>query len=168
MATYLDSVSGLLTQKAPINTTTGATDAAKIIETDAGGLIAESFLPAGILTQVKVLVASEDLAAGDFVNVWNDTGTAKVRKANASTSGKLANGFVKASVLSAANATVYFEGINDQVTGATAGKVWLSASTAGGFESSAPTGSGNAQQAIGTAVSATEIDFEAQQPIVLA
>lgn len=168
MANYLNTLNGHLAQETPIVSSTGVSDASKIVQTDSGGHLDVSVLPAGILTQVAVLPASEALAAGDFVNVFDDTGTAKVRLATAATSGKSAHGFVLAAVESAANATVYFEGQNTQVTGATAGEVWLSATTPGSFTSTAPTGTGKVQQLIGTAISATAIDFEGQRPIILA
>jgi hypothetical protein len=155
-------------EEIPIVSTTGVSDAGKIVQTDSGGLLDPSLFPAGVLAQSKVLPASEDLAAGDFVNVWDDTGTPKVRLATASTSGKEAHGFVLASVSSGGNATVYFEGQNTQVTGATAGNVFLSAATPGGFTSTPPSGTGKIVQRIGTAVAATSIDFEQGLVIKLA
>jgi len=123
-------------------------------------------MPVGIGAGTAVVTAGEALAAGDFVNDYNDTG-AKVRKADATTSGKEAHGFVLESVDNGDPATVYFEGTNTQVSGATAGVVFL-ATSAGGFTSTAPSTSGNVVQKLGVAISATAISFEAQQPIVLA
>jgi hypothetical protein len=116
-------------------------------------------MPVGIGADTAQIVASENLAAGDFVNVWNDAGTAKVRKADATTTGKQCDGFVLGSFSSAATATVYFEGTNTQVSAATAGLVYLSTS-AGSFTSTAPNTAGNIVQNIGVAVSATAINFE--------
>jgi hypothetical protein len=73
-------------------------------------------MPTGIGADTASITASEALAAGDLVNIYDSTG-AKCRKADASTSGKEAHGFVLAAVESAASATVYFEGSNTQVTG---------------------------------------------------
>lgn len=149
-----------------IDESAGAGDAGKTVILDSTGRIDNSMMPVGIGADTAVIEASEALAAGDFVNVWNDSG-AKVRKADATTAGKEAHGFVLAAVSSAANATVYFEGTNTQVTGMTPGNVFL-ATTAGLATSTAPSASGNVVQRLGFAVSATEINFEAQQPIVLA
>lgn len=144
----------------------GAGDAGKLPALDGTGRLDNSFMPAGIGADTKILVASEALAAGDFVNVWNSTG-AKARKADATTSGKEAHGFVLSAVSNGANATVYFEGPNTAVTGQTPGPVFLS-TTAGLATATAPAGSGNVVQRLGVAVAATEINFEGGQPIVLA
>lgn len=148
------------------NASAGAADAGKIAQLDAGGRLSETMMPTGIGADTTVRVASEALAAGDFVNIWNDSGVGKVRKADATTAGKDAHGFVKTAVSSGANATVYFEGTNDQVTGQTPGPVYLS-TTAGKSTTTAPSGSGNVVQRIGFATSATEVNFQAQTPVVL-
>jgi hypothetical protein len=114
-----------------------------------------------------VITASEALAAGDLVNVWNSTG-AKVRKADASVAGKEAHGFVLAAVSSAASATVYFEGTDTQVTGQTPGVVYLSATTPGLATTTPPSGTGQVVQRVGFATSATAINFQSLPPVVLA
>lgn len=165
---YLYNNSGTITEKAAIQTSAGAGDAGKIPAVDSTGKLDTTFMPVGIAAPSAIITASEALAAGDFVNVWNSTG-AKVRKADASTSGKEAHGFVLSAVSNAAPATVYFPGEeNTQVTGATPGVVFLSASIPGGFTSTAPSGSGQVVQRLGSAVSATEIVFMPSEPIVLA
>lgn len=111
------------------------------------------------------VTSSENLAAGDFVNIWDSTG-AKARKADATTD-KRAHGYVLAAVTSGDPATVYFNGTNNQVTGQTPGTVFLT-TTAGIAGATAPSGSGNIAQALGVATSATSINFEASAPIVLA
>lgn len=162
MSKYVNlNTTGDYEEVTPVSVSTGVSEAAKIIETDASGRIDISFLPAAIGPEGKNITASEALAAGDFVNVWDDAGTPKIRKANATTVGKRADGFVIAGVASGAVGFVYLRGLNDQVAGAVAGLVFLS-TTPGGFTPTAPTVAGNIVQKIGTAVSATEISFEAQ------
>ncbi|ASD50470.1 hypothetical protein FDI24_gp188 [Acidovorax phage ACP17] len=148
-------------------TSAGVSNAGDIVSLDDTGRLASSMMPVGIGADTAVIVASEALAAGDWVNVWNDTGTAKVRKADATTAGKEAWGFVLAAVANSANATVYFEGTNTQVTGQTPGKVFL-ATTAGQGTGTAPSASGNIVQAIGVAYSATAVNFERGTPVTLA
>lgn len=143
----------------------GAGDSAKVVQLDVSGRIDTSMMPVGIGADTAAIASSENLSAGDFVNVHDSSG-AKVRKADATTAGKEAHGFVLAAVTAPANATVYFEGTNTAVTSATPGVVYL-ATTAGGFVSTAPSGSGNAVQRLGVAVSATAINFEPHPPIVL-
>lgn len=147
-------------------TSAGAADAGKIPALGGDGRLDTTFMPPGIGADTKIIAASEALAAGDFVNVWNSTG-AKVRKADATTSGKEAHGFVLAAVSNGANATVFFEGPNTAVSGQTPGPVYLS-TTAGLATATPPSATGNVVQRIGVAVGATEINFEGSQPIVLA
>lgn len=163
---YIYQNAGTLTEKAAVQSSAGAGDAGKIPALDTSGRLDSSMMPVGLGADTAVIVASEALAAGDFVNVWNSTG-AKVRKADATVAGKEAHGFVLSAVLSAANATVYFEGTNTAVTGATPGVVFL-ATTAGTAAGTSPSGSGNVAQRLGVATAATSINFEPSQPIVLA
>lgn len=147
-------------------TSAGAGDTGKVVALDAAGRIDSSMMPVGIGADTAVITTSEVLAAGDFVNVWNSTG-AKARKADATVAGKHAMGFVLAGFTSGAAATVYFEGTNTQVTGQTAGDVYLQI-TAGTAGTTPPAASGNIVQNIGIAVSPTSINFQYNRPITLA
>ncbi len=144
----------------------GVGDAAKIVQLDGTGRIDSTMMPVGIGADTATITASENLAAGDFVNIHNSTG-AKVRKADATTAGKEAHGFVLGAVTSGNPATVYFEGTNTGITGATPGVVYLH-TTAGGYTATAPSSTGNAVQRVGIAVSATAINFEPHPPVILA
>ena len=165
MAKYLAQTAGVFTE-VQTGATGGATDANKIPNLDGNGRLTSAMMPTGIGSDTAVIVASEALAAGDFVNIHNSTG-AKVRKADATVSGKEAHGFVLAAVASAGNATVYFEGLNDQVTGQTPGKVFLG-TTAGLGQTAAPSTAGQTVQVIGVAVSPTSVNVEFGVPITLA
>lgn len=145
----------------------GAADAGKVVALDGAGRIDATMMPVGIGADTKSIVASETLSAGNFVNLWSDGGAFKVRKADGSTTGKRAHGFVLAGVSNGASATVYFEGENTAVTGMTPGDVFL-AVTPGGAQAAAPTGSGQTVQRLGVATSATSINFEPSDPITLA
>jgi len=145
----------------------GAADAGKAVLLDGSGRLDPTVMPVGIGADTASLDASEALSAGDLVNVWNDGGTAKVRKADATTAGKEAHGFVLAAVSSGNPATVYFEGTNTAMTGLTAGPQFLG-TTAGKTQAAAPTASGNVVQRVGFAVSATAMNFQSLDPIVLA
>lgn len=149
-----------------VSTSAGAGDASKIVQLDGAGRIDATMMPVGIGADTASIQASENLAAGDFVNIHNASG-ARVRKADATTAGKEVHGFVLGAVSSGANATVYFEGTNTGVSGMTPGTVFLH-TTAGGATGTAPSGSGNVVQKLGVAVSATAINFERGEPIVLA
>lgn len=144
----------------------GAGDSGKIPALDGAGKLHVSFMPTGIGADTAAITASEALSAGDVVNIWDSTG-AKVRKADASTAGKEAHGFVLAAVENGAEATVYFEGSNTQVTGLTPGPQFLS-TTPGLVSATAPTGSGNVVQRVGVATAATALNFQLQPHFVLA
>ena len=144
----------------------GIGDAAKMVQLDGTGRIDSTMMPVGIGADTAAITASENLAAGDFVNIHDSTG-AKVRKADATTAGKEAHGFVLGAVSSGNPATVYFEGTNTGITGATPGVVYLH-TTAGGYTATAPSSTGNAVQRVGIAVSATAINFEPHPPVILA
>lgn len=164
---FLRLVNGVLTEIFGIQSSAGAANAGDVVSLDDSGRIDGSMMPVGIGADTSNVVASEALAAGDFVNVWNDAGAFKVRKADATTAGKEAHGFVLAAVASAGTAMVYFEGTNTQVSGQTPGIVHLQ-TTAGQGGATVPSASGNVVQRLGVAVSATAVSFEAQPPVTLA
>lgn len=163
---YLYNNSGTVTEKAAVQSSAGAGDAGKIPALDAAGRLDNSMMPSGIGADTASVTSSENLAAGDLVNIWNSTG-AKVRKADATTAGKEAHGFVLSAVTSPAAATVYFEGSNTGVTGLTPGPQFLS-TTAGVATATAPSGAGNVVQRVGFATAAAALNFQAGVPIVLA
>ena len=190
---FLANISGRIKMVAAILTSAGASDAEKIVATNAAGRLDDTLLnaaesgnsvvlktksdgtidpavlPTGIGADVKNVVASESLSAGDLVNIWDDSGTEKARKADATAEGKEAVGFVKAATASAGTAAVYFEGRITGLSGLTPGaRMYLSAGTAGAVTATSPSAAGNVSQFVGTAVSATELDFEASNPITVA
>ena len=164
---FLRLVNGVLTEIFGVQTSAGAANAGDLVSLDDTGRIHNSMMPIGIGTDTATVTASEALAAGDWVNIWNDAGTAKVRKADATTAGKEVHGFVLSAVTSGNPATVYFEGTNTQVTGQTPGPVFLQ-TTPGRGGTTIPSASGNVVQQIGVAVSATAVNFERGAPVTLA
>ncbi|MBI3257874.1 MAG: hypothetical protein HYZ54_00080 [Ignavibacteriae bacterium] len=149
-----------------VTSSSGSGDTGKVVALDGSGKIDTTMMPTGVGADTASITASEALSAGDLVNVHDSSG-AKVRKADATTSGKEAHGFVLSSVSNGASATVYFEGSNTSVTSLTPGVYYLSA-TAGGVSATAPSSSGNVVQRVGFATSATVLNFQSQPPIVLA
>ncbi|MED5607790.1 hypothetical protein VV867_08830 [Pseudomonas sp. JH-2] len=167
---YLKNTGGYPEEQAATQTSAGAANANQIIALDANGKIDVSLLPTGIGADTAVLPATEALAAGNYVNIYDSgSGTFSCRKADASGGvAKMAHGFVLAAVSLGASATIYFEGNNNQVTGMSPGNVWLSASAPGTGTATAPTGSGNVQQRLGVATSASSVNVEFSDPIILA
>ncbi len=166
--TYIDRVSGVNTQKIAITATAGAADANKIISTGTDGRLSESLMPTGFGADIKIVPAGEAIAAGSLVNIFDDSGTIKVRNADASGGiAKQASGFTKDAFADGESATVYFEGVNAGLSGLTPGRVYLSA-TAGQVTQTPPSGVGVLSQQIGWAISDTEASFEPQDGVVLA
>jgi len=156
---------GLQTLVTAISSSSGGSDANKIIATDGSGKLDSTFLPTGLGPDTVTIEATENLAAGDFINIHDSTGP-KVRKADGSNA-RAAHGFVLASVTSGQNATVYRSGVNSGLTSLTPGAVyWLSTATAGAATATAPTQtSGHINQVLGIAESTTSISFEYNAPI---
>lgn len=151
-----------------VDASTGAGDAGKVIMTGADGLIDVSLMPVGVGADTLTIQASENLSAGDLVNVYSNAGAARVRKADATTSGKEANGYVLSSVTSGNNATVYVEQKITGLSGLTDGSRYYLATTAGGITTTPPSSSGNVVQFVGRAASDTELIFQPGDPVVLA
>lgn len=145
----------------------GAGSANLIPALDVTGRLPTTMMPTGIGAETVAVEAYGALAAGDFVNIFNDNGVAKVRKADASSAVAPANGFVLEAFASGATATVYMGGLNSAVVGLTPGKAYLS-TTPGQATSTPPTTAGNVVQRIGTIASATLVNFQPQDPILLA
>lgn len=165
---YLALTAGTITEENAINTSAGAGDAGKIPKLDSAGTLPISMLPTGTGPDVITVTASEALAAGDYVNLWNSTGL-KVRKADATAVGKDAHGFVLAAVLSSASATVYFPSQNNTSTsGRTVGAKQFLSTTPGISQETAPAATGNIVQAIGVAYAATGVIFQPLSAITVA
>lgn len=168
MAKYLAIIGNAQQEVSGLTTSSGAGDAGKIPQLDSSGRLDASLMPSGIGADTEVMATSENLSAGDLVNIWSDAGTRKARKADASNS-RRAHGFVLASSTTPNNATVYFSGDITGLTGLTTGNaMFLSGSTAGASTATAPTTAGHLWQEIGSAGSTTMIVFRPMTPIVLA
>jgi hypothetical protein len=164
----LQVVAGRVTEVEAKTTSAGAGDAGKIPALDGTGRLDPSMMPVGVAADVTVVPASEALSAGDYVNLWNDAGTMKARKADATSAGKEADGFVIAAVANGANASVYHEGGNTALSSLTLGARYYLATTPGAGTTTPPDGAGNVLQYLGRAVSTTKLVFEADEGIVQA
>ena len=140
---------------------TGAPDAGALVALGDSGRLDQSVMPLGIGVQVDILPASEALDAGDFVNIHDDAGAAKARKADNS-NGRPADGFVSTAVTVSGDATIYpLDGVNAAMVALLPGKeYWLG--TAGDVTATPldETDAGNANkisQQLGKALTATEL-----------
>ena len=162
---FLKQNNGVLEELSPITVSAGATDAGKIPALNAAGQFDPSFIEGSDVS--RSMMAFEALAAGDFINLYNDAGTIKLRKTDAN--GKPADGFVLTAIGAGASGVAKFEGVNSQLAGLTPGTTYyLSNVTPGGVTNTPPTTAGHLVQKLGIALSATEILFEPHPPIKLA
>lgn len=106
-------------------------------------------------------IAASSLSAGKVVNIYNASGTTKVRLADSSL-GYDVNGFITSSYSINDSVTVYGFGSNSLVSGLTVGQnVYLS--TSGGVTTTVPTS--GLVQLIGTSISATEFFFSTEYAV---
>ena len=158
--TFLNLEAGKQKRNTALETSAGAADAGKMVKVDSTGRLDSSLLPVGIGADTQDIISFEDIAAGDFVNIFD-----KVRKADA-TNGRDANGFALSGVTAPAVATVYFEGTNTQLSGMTPGaRQYLD--TAGAITETPKTVAGELHQYLGKSSSATELNVELDDCIVL-
>jgi hypothetical protein len=158
---FLRNVAGRITEIIATVTSSGVGNDGDIVALDTSGKLDVSVLPVGVGPDVKIHPSSENLVSGDWVNIWNDAGTLKVRKADATATGKEADGFVLANVTSPADATVHFDGINTALGSLTLGAQYFLSTTPGvGVATTPPSASGNIVQRLGKAISLTEIESD--------
>lgn len=164
--------SGLTVENEALVVSTGAADAGKIPALNSAGQLDATLIPSGVGSEDSLsVVASEAITAPALVNLFDDAGTMKVRYADASATqaSRRAVGFIRASAILDAQATVYFEGRLTGLTGLTPGApVFLSGTTPGASTSTAPVTSGHSVQPVGMALSATTLDYERGEPVVRA
>lgn len=165
-----DDATGRLTQKEAADASTGVADAGRVVALDTDGLIDTSMLPANIGKNQVDVVADGPIAQDALVEIFDDAGTATARLADATAANTFtAMGFAaNAAVLAGDPITVLLEGTVANQTGLTPGQRLYLSETAGDITTTPVTTSGALHQFVGKALSATEYNFEPDDPIVLA
>ncbi|GJE54598.1 hypothetical protein [Methylobacterium thuringiense] len=166
--TFARRVSGIWREILGVVISTGAANAGDIPALDDTGHLDPSVMPVSYGADVKVLPATEALSASNLVNVWSSSGTASVRKADATAEGKPCHGFVLDSVASGTSVTVYFGRKITGLTGIVPGQRYYLDTTAGGFTATPISGAGKVDQFVGEGISTTEIGFEPDDYVVKA
>lgn len=166
--TYNDT-EGKETLADAINSSSGSGDANKIIKTNSSGVLDDTMLPSGVGREIMTLPATENLSSGDWINIYDATGTMSCRKADAATA-KPAHGFVLAAVTSGNTATIYMMGQkNTGKADLTGGTVYFLSSVTPGGEATAPVfTSGYIVQRLGIAPAADTVLSEANVPVTVA
>lgn len=139
----------------------GDPNAEKIAQLDITGRLAASMMPVNFGQEISVYTFTENVVAGDLINIYNDNGVKKARLADAATL-KQAHGYVRENIASGSQAEVWSDGINTFVLGLeTAGDLYLSWTTPGKISTTPPAeGSGFLYQEVGYTASATSMIFE--------
>ena len=120
---------------------------------DAKGKIDISMIPTdSLMTNTTVVLLGEDVKAGDYVNFYDDAGTATARKADAS-KGYAAHGYVQEDGVKGAMLTTVVSGMNVSA-GLTCGVRYF-LGTAGTTTSTPTENPGDIIQFLGVAVPAT-------------
>lgn len=166
----LRRVAGQTVQYTPATSSAGVADAGKFVALGADGKIDPTMYNAGSGPASRSVPASEALTAGNLVNFFANAGVVNVRKADNSNS-RPAHGFVLAGVASGANATVYdLDGVISGLSGLTPGSTYY-LGTAGAVVTPAldatTAAAGSIDQKIGVALSATELDTDDYDYVVL-
>lgn len=166
----LRRVNGQNQQYTPIVASAGAADAGKIPALGPDGKLDPTLYNAGSGPASRAIVASEAIAAGKLVNFYLNAGALNMRLADNS-NGRPAHGYVLAAVASGATGAAYdLDGVNSQLTGLTIGATYY-LGTAGGVTTpaldSTTATAGSIDQKIGVALSATELDTDDYDYVVL-
>lgn len=164
--------SGVFQEVEFTQTSSGAADAGKALALNSQGFADLTVLPPGVGSDIVSLVASEALSAGDLVNIWLDSGTPKVRKADASAAnaGKTVDGYAQSAFSSGATAQIYVSRgiLVTGLSGLTAGSTYFLSTTPGEITTTRPTTTGHTVQVIGKAYSSSALYLDPQSPVILA
>lgn len=156
---YISNSSGKLVEVVPAVISSGGGSANQVVALDSTGKLDVSVLPTGVGPEVFTGVASEIIAAGAFVNAYNNSGTLGIRNADNTNNTKPAHGFVLSGVASSGTATVYILGqINTALASLTAGSDYY-LGTVGAVTTTSPSTTGNISQFLGRAHSTTSMVF---------
>ena len=137
-------------------------DSGRLILTYTDGASADAGAVSYSPTAAIPVPASENLAAGALVNLYTASGVVTARNADASVSsgGKKVSGFVISAVASGGTAAVYRTGLNTSVSNLSPGADYYLGTSPGTLTTTPPSASGQTQQYVGVAISATSIDIE--------
>lgn len=111
------------------------------------------------------LKASEAIAAGKLVNIFNSGGSAFVRIADALLADRECHGFIKTSVAADGTATIYFSGANAGLTGLKVGRAYLGEN--GAIANQIDVGTFKICQPVGVAISPNTLTFIHNDPVFI-
>ena len=147
------------------NSSAGVADANKIVSLNAAGKIDPSMLTD---QDVSSIVAFENMAAGDYVNLFLDAGVIKARLADNSND-RPAHAYIDDTVTALSFVNCFFEGSNTNLSGLTIGARQFLGTVGQTIETALDPDviTGNIHQLLGVAISATEVNTDIQDCITL-
>lgn len=167
---YLAWLSGRRSEVTALQTSAGAGDADKIVATGPGGTLDPSLMPPGIVPDQFAGTSNGAITIRDLCSV--DLTTGLISRASAAAGGKQCDGWAQSSVATGQPITIQLEGKLTGLSGLTPGaRYFLSDSTPGSYmiaPGPVTTTAGKLAQYIGTAMSATVLNFEPEDSTVLA
>lgn len=123
----------------------------------------------GALTRSSAMIkATEDIEAGDFVNIYDNGGSTEMRLAIASDPTLGATAFVLADITAGGNGRAFFAGLNTAAPVLTTiTEVYLNDSVGGKAAAIKPTTSGHIIQPLGVAIATVGIFFMPQTKLLI-
>jgi hypothetical protein len=167
---FLYNNAGQLTEQRGLQVTAGASSAGSIVALNASGLIDSTMLTSVSALPTVSAVASSAITAGMLVNIYGNAGVLNLRPADCTVVGSEANAFATANIASSATGSVNVgEGVvtGSALSGLTVGSKYF-LGTAGAISLTAPATAGNVLQQVGVALSATSLDFQINNTVIIA
>ena len=156
---WFDGVTGLFKISAGAQLSTGVSDAGKIVALNSVGLVDDTMLSS---SPIDSAITGEAISAGDAVNVYDDTGTKKIRKAD-NTNNRKCDGISRESAASGVSCKYDTDGARSSVTGVATGlSYWLGA--AGAITTTPTTTITHLLQHVGTGAGTGVISVEIATP----
>jgi hypothetical protein len=101
-------------------------------------------------------LASEDIAQGAMVNLYNNAGTINARNSNGSAAGKAVRAFANSAITSGSYGEFILGGVNPYISGMTPGTLYYMGNTNGTISATA----GTVSQKVGYALTASKLFFQ--------
>lgn len=160
MADKYIAISGVnQTEKSATVVSAGVGNAGQIVALDTAGLIDPSCMPAGITPDQKAGTSNGTITAKDICYI--ETAGTITRASAAAGTPHVGLGWALTSVATGQPITIQLQGIIAGLSALTPGaRYFLSNTTPGGITATPPSATGELWQYIGTALSATQLQFE--------
>jgi hypothetical protein len=146
-----------------INSSAGAGDANKVVATNTAGKIDITLFPSGIAGDIYVVIAGENISAGDLVSISSANTVVRADADN----NRIAHGIALEAITAAATGEVAFGSyVASGFSGLTPGTKYYLSTTPGTITATIPTGAGVLVQPVGVAKANDEFYFEPSMAVI--